>query len=170
MLHLRIFLHQRGMLQWIEHPELGRIVVQSSPMRYDGAPPLPHEPSKKLGASNEDVLGWLGLSRDDVARFEAAITAPLHQGGQRAFGAVFGGGELNAGIGTLLRPIATPLTLADRRQHLPEQLARHTQLKWNPRRTTVMTGNQTPQLARAEQRNGHRGTRAHVAHVFKMHG
>src|SRR5260370_11530442 len=30
-------LHQRGMLQWIDHPELVRIVVQSSPMRYDGA-------------------------------------------------------------------------------------------------------------------------------------
>ena len=32
-------LHQRGMLQWIDHPELGRIVVQSSPIRFDGAPP-----------------------------------------------------------------------------------------------------------------------------------
>ena len=62
-------LHQRGMLQWIDHPEYGRIVVQSSPMRYDGAPPLPHEPSKTLGASNEDVLsGWLGLSKGDVDR------------------------------------------------------------------------------------------------------
>jgi formyl-CoA transferase len=61
-------LHQRGMLQWIDHPEYGRIVVQSSPMRYDGAPPLAHEPSKTLGASNEDVLGWLGVSSDDLAR------------------------------------------------------------------------------------------------------
>jgi formyl-CoA transferase len=61
-------LHQRGMLQWIDHPEYGRIVVQSSPMRYDGAPQLVHEPSKKLGASNEDVLGWLGVSADDIAR------------------------------------------------------------------------------------------------------
>src|SRR5215212_4074354 len=62
-------LHQRGMLQWIEHPEYGRICVQGSPMRYDGAPPLPHEPSKTLGASNADVLaGWLGLSKDDVDR------------------------------------------------------------------------------------------------------
>ena len=44
-------LHQRGMLQWIDHPELGRIVVQSSPMRYDGAPPLPHraEPQARRG-------------------------------------------------------------------------------------------------------------------------
>jgi CoA:oxalate CoA-transferase len=62
-------LHQRGMLQWIDHPELGRIVVQSSPMRYDGTPQLPHEPSQKLGASNDSVLsGWLGLSKDAVDR------------------------------------------------------------------------------------------------------
>jgi formyl-CoA transferase len=62
-------LHQRGMLQWIDHPEFGRIVVQSSPMRYDGAPPLPHAPSQKLGASNADVLsGFLGLSSGDVDR------------------------------------------------------------------------------------------------------
>jgi formyl-CoA transferase len=61
-------LHQRGMLQWIDHPELGRIVVQSSPIRFDGAPPLPHEPSRKLGADNESVLGWLGKSQAEVAR------------------------------------------------------------------------------------------------------
>jgi CoA:oxalate CoA-transferase len=62
-------LHQRGMLQWIDHPELGRIVVQSSPMRYDGMPPLPHKPSERLGANNEAVLtGWLGLSKNDVDR------------------------------------------------------------------------------------------------------
>ncbi len=62
-------LHERGMLQWIDHPEHGRIVVQSSPMRYDGAPQLPHQPSRTLGADNENVLsGWLGLSPDDVKR------------------------------------------------------------------------------------------------------
>jgi CoA:oxalate CoA-transferase len=62
-------LHQRGMLQWIDHPEHGRIVVQGSPMRYEGAPPLPHEPSEKLGANNETVLtGWLGLSKADIDR------------------------------------------------------------------------------------------------------
>jgi len=62
-------LHQRGMLQWIEHPELGRIVVQSSPIRFEGAPPLPHEPSRTLGADNQNVLsGWLGKSQDEVAR------------------------------------------------------------------------------------------------------
>src|SRR3954467_8152033 len=49
-------LHQRGMLQWIEHPELGRIVVQASPMRYDGTPQLPHQPSRRLGEDNEGGL------------------------------------------------------------------------------------------------------------------
>jgi CoA:oxalate CoA-transferase len=62
-------LHQRGMLQWIEHPELGRIAVPSSPMRYAGANPLPHQPSKTLGADNEDVLaGWLGLAPEQVRK------------------------------------------------------------------------------------------------------
>ncbi len=61
-------LHQRGMLQWIDHPELGRIVVQSSPIRFDGAPPLPHEPSRALGADNDSVLGWLGLPREEIER------------------------------------------------------------------------------------------------------
>ena len=62
-------LHQRGMLQWIDHPELGRIVVQASPIRFDGAAPLPHQPSRALGADNEGVLGgWLGLPRDEIER------------------------------------------------------------------------------------------------------
>src|SRR3954453_8460319 len=62
-------LHQRGMLQWIDHPELGRIVVQASPIRFDGAAPLSHEPSRRLGEDNEGVLtGWLGLTGDEVAR------------------------------------------------------------------------------------------------------
>ncbi len=41
-------LHERGMLQWVEHPTLGRIVVPGSPMRYEGAAPMPH--AAKLGA------------------------------------------------------------------------------------------------------------------------
>ena len=69
-------LHQRGMLQWIDHPEHGRIVVQSSPLRSEGAPPVPHPPRRKRGADNEDVLGGpVALSRDEVARLaeEGAI-------------------------------------------------------------------------------------------------
>jgi CoA:oxalate CoA-transferase len=61
-------LHARGALQWQEHPELGRIPVQGSPLRFAGTPPRPLNPSRKLGADNDAVFGdWLGLSVADRA-------------------------------------------------------------------------------------------------------
>ncbi len=59
-------LHGRGMLQWIDHPELGRIVVQASPMRYQGVPQMAHKPSARLGEDNESVLTWLGLADSEI--------------------------------------------------------------------------------------------------------
>lgn len=57
----------RGALRWIDHPELGRIPVQSSPLRFEGVDPLPIVPSRRLGEDNAAVYGdWLGLSRDDI--------------------------------------------------------------------------------------------------------
>ena len=47
-------MHARGSLQWQDHPELGRIVVQHSPMRYAGVPLRPLEASHELGA---DTIG-----------------------------------------------------------------------------------------------------------------
>jgi CoA:oxalate CoA-transferase len=56
-----VHLHERGALRWVEHPELGRIVVQASPMRYHGTPLAEHRPSGALGADAARVLGeWLG--------------------------------------------------------------------------------------------------------------
>ena len=49
-------LHERGALQWQDHPELGRIVVPSSPLRFQGAERRPLEPSHALGADTEAVL------------------------------------------------------------------------------------------------------------------
>jgi CoA:oxalate CoA-transferase len=49
-------MHARGALEWQDHPRLGRIVVQQSPMRYDGVPPRPLEPSRELGADTAAVL------------------------------------------------------------------------------------------------------------------
>ena len=61
----------RRALQWIEHPELGRIPVQSSPLRFEGVEPLPIVPSRRLGEDNVAVYGdWLGLSRDAIATLE----------------------------------------------------------------------------------------------------
>jgi CoA:oxalate CoA-transferase len=49
-------MHARGALQWQDHPELGRIVVQHSPLRYAGVPLRDLEPSRALGADTETVL------------------------------------------------------------------------------------------------------------------
>jgi CoA:oxalate CoA-transferase len=53
-------LHARGALEWIDHPEFGRIVVQHSPLRFDGSKPRELEPSRKLGADTERVLAEIG--------------------------------------------------------------------------------------------------------------
>lgn len=53
-------MHARGTLVWQDHPELGRIVVQHSPMRYDGVEPAAITPSRPLGADNDAVLGSAG--------------------------------------------------------------------------------------------------------------
>ncbi|MFN0318024.1 MAG: CaiB/BaiF CoA transferase family protein [Burkholderiales bacterium] len=60
-------LHARGALQWQEHPELGRIPVQSSPLRFEGAEPMPLTPSRKLGEDNARVYGgWLGMPATEI--------------------------------------------------------------------------------------------------------
>ncbi|MFD2858264.1 hypothetical protein ACFSZS_30785 [Seohaeicola zhoushanensis] len=49
-------MHARGSLQYQDHPELGRIVVQHSPLRYEGTPLAELEPSHELGADTGRVL------------------------------------------------------------------------------------------------------------------
>ena len=62
-------MHARGSLQWIDHPEYGRIVVSHSPMRYDGTPLAPLKPSSRLGQDNGAVYErWLGISAAELAR------------------------------------------------------------------------------------------------------
>lgn len=58
-------MHERGALQWQEHPTLGRIVVQHSPLRFLGSELRPLEPSHALGADAEAVLS--GIGRDPAA-------------------------------------------------------------------------------------------------------
>ena len=55
-------MHARGSLQWQNHPVLGHIVVQHTPLRFAGVPLLPLEPSRELGSDTVEVLherlGW----------------------------------------------------------------------------------------------------------------
>ena len=61
-------MHERGMLEWIEHDEIGRIVVPTTPLRIHGADAVDTVPSPKLGQHNREIYGgWLGLSGAEIA-------------------------------------------------------------------------------------------------------
>jgi len=61
-------MHERGMLQRIEHPSLGEIVVPNSPLRLHGAERVEPVPSPGLGQHNDSVYGeWLALGAEGVA-------------------------------------------------------------------------------------------------------
>lgn len=64
-------MHARGSLQWIDHPELGRVVLPHSPLNFEGTQRRPIEPSLPLGASNDAVFGgWLGHSNDELTTYK----------------------------------------------------------------------------------------------------
>jgi len=64
-------MHERGMLEEIEHDEIGRLVVPNSPLRYHGADKVHAIPSPKLGQHNHEIYGdWLGLSTAEIAELE----------------------------------------------------------------------------------------------------
>lgn len=61
-------MHERGMLEEIDHPELGPITVPTSPLRYHGADKVKTTPSPVVGQHNDEVYGtWLGLSPGEIA-------------------------------------------------------------------------------------------------------
>ena len=64
-------LHQRGTLEWVQHPTLGRIALCHSPLRFDdlALPELTEVPY--LGADNRDLYcGFFGLSEEELAALE----------------------------------------------------------------------------------------------------
>ncbi len=65
-------MHERGMLEEIDHPELGRVTVPNSPLRLHGMAKVPLKPSARPGQYNEEVYGgWLGLSAAEIAGLKA---------------------------------------------------------------------------------------------------
>src|SRR5690606_15023668 len=59
-------MHERGFLNWIEHPQFGRIAIADSPIRYHGADRVPPAASSPLGADTEDVVReFLGASQEE---------------------------------------------------------------------------------------------------------
>jgi crotonobetainyl-CoA:carnitine CoA-transferase CaiB-like acyl-CoA transferase len=65
-------MHERGMLEHIDHPELGAVVLPNSPLRLHGLPKPPSRPSPKIGEHNAQIYGaWLGLSEPELAALKA---------------------------------------------------------------------------------------------------
>ncbi|MBV9829538.1 MAG: CoA transferase [Alphaproteobacteria bacterium] len=66
-------MHARGMLQEIDHPELGPITVPTSPLRLHGLDKAPAAASPRIGEHNQAVYGdWLGLSVVEIASLKEA--------------------------------------------------------------------------------------------------
>jgi CoA:oxalate CoA-transferase len=66
-------MHQRGMLEDIEHPELGPITVPTTPLRLHGLGKAPAGPSPTIGQHNAEIYGgWLGLSAGELAALKEA--------------------------------------------------------------------------------------------------
>ncbi len=61
-------MHARGSLQWVDHPELGRVVLPHTPLQFDGHARVPLQPSGTLGQDNGTIFGtWLGRSDEELA-------------------------------------------------------------------------------------------------------
>jgi CoA:oxalate CoA-transferase len=66
-------MHARGMLERIDHPELGEIVVPTSPLRLHGTDKVEASPSPTIGQHNDEIYGrWLGLSPAEIAELRAS--------------------------------------------------------------------------------------------------
>jgi formyl-CoA transferase len=60
------------MLEWMEHPQYGRIAAARSPLRFEHQTLPELKPSAELGANNDEVYGeWLGLSNEELAALKA---------------------------------------------------------------------------------------------------
>lgn len=59
-------MHARGSLQYVDHPDLGRVVLPHTPLNIDGVPRLPIQPSLPVGACNEMIVtGFLGRTPEE---------------------------------------------------------------------------------------------------------
>ena len=65
-------MHARGSLQWVDHPEMGRVVLPHSPLTFEGVERRPLQPSVPLGHDNAAVFGtWLGHSSAELEAWKA---------------------------------------------------------------------------------------------------
>ncbi|MCP5028425.1 MAG: CoA transferase [Actinomycetia bacterium] len=64
--------HQRRALQWTEHPEIGRVPLPHSPIRWHDSALAEIEPSRPIGADNDAIFGGeLGVTEAELADLRA---------------------------------------------------------------------------------------------------
>ncbi len=70
---------EQGSMNWVDHPELGRLPLPSSPIRWHGSKLMELDPSPDLGAHNQTVLSELaGIGATELERLtEAGAVGPL---------------------------------------------------------------------------------------------
>jgi crotonobetainyl-CoA:carnitine CoA-transferase CaiB-like acyl-CoA transferase len=64
----------------VDHPQLGRVELPGSPLRFDGAPARAHTAPPLLGQHTESVLAWLD-SLDSATDADADADAAVDNGG-----------------------------------------------------------------------------------------
>jgi CoA:oxalate CoA-transferase len=66
-------MHERGMLQHVDHPSLGPVILPNSPLRLHGSDRVEPVASPLLGQHNMEVYGnWLGLGTEGVEALKRA--------------------------------------------------------------------------------------------------
>ena len=61
------------MLHDVDHPDMGHIVLPTSPLRFGGSPEPELRPEPAIGEHNADVLAdWLGYDAKRIAALTAA--------------------------------------------------------------------------------------------------
>jgi crotonobetainyl-CoA:carnitine CoA-transferase CaiB-like acyl-CoA transferase len=69
-------MHQRGMLEVVDHYDFGPVVLPNSPLRFHGETGVERVETRlspRIGEQNEQVYGeWLGLSSSEVSRLREA--------------------------------------------------------------------------------------------------
>jgi CoA:oxalate CoA-transferase len=64
-------LHERGTLEWLEHPTLGRIALCHSPLRFADVPLPDLTEVPYLGAQNRDLYcGFFGLAEEELTALQ----------------------------------------------------------------------------------------------------
>ena len=67
-----VHMHERGMLHDVDHPEMGKVVLPSSPLRFAGGAPPVLQLEPDIGEHTDIILSdWLGMNEMAIVALEA---------------------------------------------------------------------------------------------------